>query len=179
MSERWLPVPGYELIASSEGRIARPSGRVLAQGTDRNGYRFVRFWLDGRSVSRMVGPLVCAAFHGPRPSPIHEADHRDECRSNNAEWNLRWLTKRANQARATTNAGRKLPTRPNAPRGEAASGARLTEAQVREILSTYRRRVPGRDLAAQASKYGVSIPAIWGILSGRSWKHIPRKQRHG
>lgn len=64
--------------------------------------------------------------------------------------------------------------------GEANGRALLTEQQVREIVATYQRE--GRRLRAVprvgltrrqlADRYGVSVPTIDAILSGRNWRHI-------
>ncbi len=53
------------------------------------------------------------------------------------------------------------------PRGERASGAKLTEAQVRGIRA---RREEGWTQTQLAEVYGVSQQAISMLLSGRTWK---------
>jgi hypothetical protein len=58
-------------------------------------------------------------------------------------------------------------------RGEASPSSKLTEAQVIEILGL----VGTKSHAAIAKDYGVSEPAIYGIATGRKWKHVSRQQQ--
>ena len=53
------------------------------------------------------------------------------------------------------------------PRGESVGGARLTEAQVREIRSS------PLGLNALASEYGVGRVTIWSVRTRKTWAHIP------
>lgn len=47
--------------------------------------------------------------------------------------------------------------------------AKLTEAQVREILDD-----KVSTLAALGKRYGVDQSCIWQIKSGKAWKHVKR-----
>jgi hypothetical protein len=58
------------------------------------------------------------------------------------------------------------------PRGATSGTAKLTEAQVKDILAEF---VPGKTTyAALGRKYGVGYLAIRDIILGASWKDIPR-----
>ena len=60
--------------------------------------------------------------------------------------------------------------RQNSPRlGTAHHKAKLTDAQVAAIR---RERLAGATLPQLASKYGVAKTTVWGIVSGRAWRHI-------
>lgn len=59
--------------------------------------------------------------------------------------------------------------RGNAPRGEQAGRALLTEAQVFNVLQ---RLQAGESQRSIAKHYGVSAGAIQGIADGRNWKHL-------
>ena len=74
------------------GEVWRP----LKQGVYKGGYRRVRLHNAGL---HLVNRIVCAAFHGPPPSPKHEASHLDDDPANNRADNLAWETREENQAR--------------------------------------------------------------------------------
>lgn len=108
--ERWLPIVGYEELyqVSDQGRARgldrydlnggvwrRRRGVILAQKTERNGYRRVSLCCNGVAGLRTVHTLVLEAFVGPRP-PGMEGCHWDNDRANNWLANLRWDTKSAN-----------------------------------------------------------------------------------
>lgn len=94
MTERWLPLvdePNYEV--SSEGRIRNARrGNILkpSVGSKRTGH--LKITLRGKSV--WVHILVCAAFHGERPTPQHEVRHKNGVASDNRSENLEWGTRR-------------------------------------------------------------------------------------
>jgi hypothetical protein len=49
----------------------------------------------------------------------------------------------------------------------------LTDEQVREIFSSYKKFGPHRSNGPQlAMRYGVCDGAIYDIISGRRWKHL-------
>ena len=117
MTERWLPVPGFEgrYEVSDAGRIksvARTETivrhsrhvssfqqtrfkceKILAQCDRGNGYRCVR--LLGRSQN--VHQLVLRAFRGEAPVGLIGC-HADGNKKNNSLENLRWDTYSANNA---------------------------------------------------------------------------------
>lgn len=69
-----------------------------------------------------------------------------------------------NRARGDRHGSRTKPGR--LPRGEANNLAKLTEAQVREILSSKEGPM------TLARKFGVGYNAIWGVRTGKTWRHI-------
>lgn len=56
-------------------------------------------------------------------------------------------------------------------RGERGGMARFTEAQILEMRRRY--KVGGVTQRKLAAEYGTSQTVVWGILSGRTWKHLP------
>lgn len=56
------------------------------------------------------------------------------------------------------------------PIGSLNSNAKLTEAQVKEIITTWRKGQTN----IMAAKYGVRKQAITRVLSGKTWTHVPR-----
>lgn len=110
--ETWKPIPGYDgYEASNHGRVRsidrmrllrnrwgdlkprRYPGRILAQATNRYGYKCVK--LGWHAEKEEVHRLVLLAFVGPRP-PQREVAHWDGDPANNLLSNLRYATKSEN-----------------------------------------------------------------------------------
>lgn len=104
--EFWVSVPGYEGIyeVSSHGRVRRISkaqgttGGILATGTGK--YANVVLSKDGNVKNFSVHVLVCLAFHGPKPSPEHEVNHKNGLKRDNFYMNVHWVTKCENMQHA-------------------------------------------------------------------------------
>lgn len=108
MTERWLPVPGYEGLyeVSDEGRVRsldkinargrRWKGRILTPAYMPRGYRTVSMWRDGKQKTALVHRLVLFAFAGPQPDGM-EALHGNGNPNDNRAVNLRWGTHSENQ----------------------------------------------------------------------------------
>lgn len=101
MSEIWKPAPGFESYydVSSLGRVKRiaggrgaRAGLILKGAPGSDGYWTVNLFKKGRRIHQ----LICAAFHGPKPTPKHEVNHKDGCITNNASENLEWMTRQEN-----------------------------------------------------------------------------------
>lgn len=169
ISEEWRVVsdsPNYEV--SNLGRVRTvaatfrtPAGFLLCPFPSRRGYLVVSGPArPGRNRQQFsVHVLVCAAFHGAKPTPRHQAAHWDGNKNNNSAFNLRWATPKENVADMIRH-GRK-------PMGENHPGHILTESAVRAIkhrltISEYKTK----DIAKQ---YGVSPQVINTIRRGKSW----------
>ena len=89
----------YGLVVFADGTIKRitraGTWRTVRPKTRADGYQTFRH--GGRDV--YVHRFICEVFHGPAPTPDHEADHDDRDRGNNASINLSWLTPAENKAR--------------------------------------------------------------------------------
>ena len=111
MTEIWKDVPSVPgMFASSLGRIRiepyeaqMPKGGVRRYETkptygqwDGKRYILARK-IGGRTKTYRVAPLVCEAFHGPKPAgKAIVCLHRDEDARNNKPSNLKWGTQREN-----------------------------------------------------------------------------------
>lgn len=62
-------------------------------------------------------------------------------------------------------------------RGSGCWNSVLTDDDVRYIIDNYRYRTSGKMAIDFARKFKVSVGAIWGILYGRTWKHIHRGEK--
>jgi hypothetical protein len=105
--------------------------------------------------------LVCEAFHGPKPSPTHQAAHRDDDKDNNTPDNLYWATPLENHADRRRNKG--------TPQGERCGKAKLKEADIPVIRSL---RAQGETCRAIGERFGVAHNTISRILTGERWGHM-------
>lgn len=161
----WRDVPGFPgYQASDEGQIRRTfvggNGRKpgIVNGCPySNGYWTVTLCVPGRPHKDVgVHCLVCAAFHGPKPTAAHEVAHWDGDKSNNRPDNLRWTTPRGNAA------DRRRHGRVN---------SKLTEADALEIWRLATAGERQRDIAL---RFGVHQATVHRIATGKSWPHLVR-----
>jgi hypothetical protein len=120
------------------GRAAplRCKGRVLKPARSSSGYPILNL---GRRAQQFVHRLVLETFVGPRPAG-HQAVHGDGDRYNNALTNLRWATRKENEAdkrrHGTLLLGARNPAWTGARCGR---GHTYTEANTRILPSGSRR----------------------------------------
>ena len=148
--------PEYQV--SNTGLIRSTyTNRPLIGGTDKNGYHKLVMCSRGRHIHRRVCALVCAAFHGPRPTGA-VTRHKDGTTTNDSADNLEWGTQRENIGdkvrHGTAQIGVKHPA------------AILTEDDVRAIRASTE---PSKVVAA---RYGMSVPNVYAIRSRRNWRHV-------
>lgn len=112
---------------------------------------------DGKTAA--VSRLLCEDMSGPPPTPDHQAAH--ECGNGHlacvAKGHISWKTPTENQADRLRHGTH--------VRGERNKIAKLTEPQVRAILS-----LKGKETHRQiAARYGVAPSTIYCIHTGRNW----------
>lgn len=178
MSEKWLPVVGFEGLyeVSDLGRVRsidrnvtsrwgtpkKLKGVVLSQSKSHNGYLRVGLNSDGKRSCHFVQRLVMRAFKGPVPEGM-EVAHNDGTRINNTLLNLRYATHVDNMADVKIHG-----TAPE-QRGEKGPGARLTTDDVQKIRYLVQIGQTHEQVAAQ---FGVSRPNVSMIAARRTWGHI-------
>lgn len=161
------PIDGHPAyLAGADGTIyseARGTRHALRPGTQHlsRGYERKIVCL-GRGNIRKVATLVCATFHGERPTPDHEVAHLNGNSLDNRAANLAWKTHAENEADKIVHG------RTN--RGTRQWQAKLTEQQVREIRS-----LAAAGVAQQAirQRFGVSQPTVSEIVSRKKWAWLP------
>lgn len=170
--ERWLPVVGWERYyeVSNHGRVRsliangsfRSKPRILRGSITKKGYVSVSLTRDGKEYGRFVHVLVMEAFRGPKPLG-HEVCHWDNNPANNRLSNLRYGTSLDNYEDRERHGTR--------IRGEKGPGAKITEAQAREIIAALQR---GESQAAIAARYGIGQTSVSNIKHGKTWTLLTR-----
>lgn len=168
--EIWRQVtdfPGYAV--SSWGRVKRLTGvkgtyagHIHKQKANRQGYLYIQLSRDGTRKYFLINRLVCTVFHGPPPTPDHQAAHIDGNKINNNESNIAWKTRLENLNDKFVHG--------TVRRGEEHPNSKLTEALVLKI------RADTRPLMAIAKELGVVNSLISEVKSGKKWAHIPFDQ---
>jgi hypothetical protein len=177
--EAWKAIPdfpGYEI--SDQGRIRsfwkrvgvtgrRATEFVLSSHPVRvlklicvKGYHRVTLYKDGKGTISHVHNLVLNVFGSPCPNG-QEACHNDGNRGNNRFKNLRWDTKKKNQADRLNHG-----TDAN---GEKSVLAKLTTGQVIKIREMANK---GFTYGHIASLFPISIWTVGEIVRRRTWKLI-------
>jgi hypothetical protein len=170
----WKPIPGlpgYE--ASSQGRIRKNvyidrrgncrKAKELTLTQHPEGYLSVYVREQRRNV--LVHRLVAAAFKG-EPDARLQVNHLNGNKTDNRPANLEWVTPSANMRHAVRVLGRNIGNRP----GEGNNAAKLTARKVKAIRRVYE---PGKITLKQlADQFQVSVPCIWHIVKGHTWRHV-------
>lgn len=169
--KEWRPVPGFEAVyvISELGevkRIAPGAGRakvgaLLKTAKNRKGYHYLNLCSAGRQRTKYLHVLVCEVFHGERPSPDHQAAHRDDDKDNNSKGNLYWATPLQNHADRRRNGG--ILT------GSQIGRAKLTEADIPRIFAMREEGMLNREIG---DEFGVAPHTISRILTGKRWGHM-------
>ena len=122
-----------------------------------SGYFAVNLHVGEIQKTYLVHELVATAFHGKRPHGL-VCCHGNGNRQDNLPTNLRWDTRKANEADKVLHG--------TGMQGIRHHQAKLTEDQVQEIRSA-----PGkqRDIAA---RFGISQAQVWNIKNDQQWKHL-------
>lgn len=170
--DKWKDIPGFEGLyqVSDSGMVRsmrfgpatklRAEPKILKQHIGNRGYWRVN--LKGRL--RYTHRLILLAFCGPAPDG-HEAAHLDGGRLNCNISNLAWVTRKENHSHKRLHG--------TVQWGEANSNSKLNETKVREIL---KRAANGERQCDLAKKFGITPTTIYGIVRGRSWKHISQQE---
>lgn len=174
-AEQWKPVDGFHGLyeVSDQGRVrstelSLKGSSLLTTRVRKHGYVEVHlFDRNARKYrDKLVHRLVAAAFIGPQPDdPLSVVCHWDGDRLNNRASNLRWGTRKENEADKLRHGTKLL--------GEGANAAVLTEQAVREIRAIYDSRSSVHWGAAQLMRrYGVSRSTLARVATREYWSHV-------
>lgn len=169
--EEWRAVVGYEgwYEVSDHGRVRRVApgprtyvGRLMKPQRigQKPGYWGVQLRRNGQVKTRAVHLLMADAFMPPKPSPLHEINHRDLDSWNNLLTNLEWMTHADNVRHAFQGGAAK------SRQGARNANAKLTAA---DVLAIRRSSTSGIDLART---YNVSPSTISFVRRRMSWQDL-------
>ena len=97
-------VRSLDRIVMSGGYPRKIKGQILAQTTDRDGYKHLRLRKNGKEKSFFVHRLVAEAFvYNKKPDENLQVNHKDEDKANNHFSNLEWCTAEYNINYGTRN----------------------------------------------------------------------------
>lgn len=165
--EEWRIIteaPDYAV--SDAGRVkriradhfGRGEGKILRTPLGDAGYPVCSLHVAGKQLHRRTYRLVCAAFHGPKPSPQHEIRHLDGDKLNPAASNLAWGTSKENKADCARHGTLR--------RGEKCASAKLTAAKIIAI------RASGDHFKTIARDFGISPHHVHRIRRRACWVHV-------
>ncbi len=162
MDEVWKEIPNTDYSVSDQGRVAsRKFGKwqMLSTATKT---RYPSVWIctNGKTKRVMVHLLVAALFLPPKPTPLHEVNHKNGEKYDNRAINLEWVTPSENIRHSRDVLGHK------SARGERVGSSKLTEAEVREIRQRCAAGEWGRIIAAD---YGIRQQQVSRIATGARW----------
>ena len=167
--EIWKWIKGYEgdYQASTFGRVRsflRGKFKILKPTISPRGYLGICLYKkDGTRKTFRLNRIIAETFiQNPESKP--EVHHLDNDKSNNAVWNLQWVTGEENREHAHKD-GCYL-------KGEKNPSAKLTEDDVRFIREHYKANDPEFGNIALAEKFKVSDVTITNIVTFKTWKHV-------
>lgn len=99
----WKDIKDYEGLyqVSDTGLVKRIPGikcrteRILQQGTQKAGYKYVNLSKDSKPHTKRVHRLVAETFI-PNPNGLPQINHKDENKANNNVSNLEWCDREYN-----------------------------------------------------------------------------------
>ena len=152
------------------------TGYLVTPNINKNGY--VSYWLRRRKgcmgnngrydISVLANILVCRAFNGPKPSPVHQTNHKNFIRHINHYSNLEWITPQEN-LNYSRSAG-------NYWSGESYSSSKYKPDQVHALCKLMQNGCTDINMLSN-TVFGIDPnPSIYALIqdlrTGSNWSHI-------
>jgi len=163
MGEKWKEVQGYEgryMISASGKVFSFLTNKYRKPVFNHRGYYFMRLSdSEHKYKTNYIHKMVARAFI-PNSENKPQVNHIDGNKTNNLIDNLEWCTNDENMAHAKAN-GLIKPHK-----GKEHWHCRLTEEQAKDIKYSL---MSTKELMKE---YRASYSMVYGIKSGKRWKHI-------
>lgn len=154
-----LVLYGAIYIVFRNGTVIGPSGKVLKQRKDKDGYLY--FLCCGGKKHFFTHRAVALCFvPNPDPAIKVEVDHKDNNRANPSADNLQWVTHSENIKKAAQNGSYS---------GERNSHAILSRYEAIFVKEASRQGIARKLLSKQ---FGISEYAIYELVCGKTWKML-------
>ena len=110
--EMWHPVEGFDgYCISTLGRVySCITQKILSPSVDRDGYRRIYLYKNGKQVGMGINRLVAIAFLS-NPENLPVVHHKDRNRSNDTLSNLEWVSHKTNMHESMKAGTHKKPPR--------------------------------------------------------------------
>lgn len=97
-NEIWLLVPDFPAYEVSDmGQVRYRNGKIKTPQLNKNGYLYVILWKRPAYKAWQIHRLVLSVFTAPRTKE-YDACHNNGVRTDNRMENLRWATRKDNEA---------------------------------------------------------------------------------
>jgi hypothetical protein len=162
---------GKEYTVFEDGTVIGPSGKVIKQRLNQDGYLVFTAGMSSRNGkstrSTVFTHRIVAELFVPKPDdPLAtEVDHKDGNRANPAAFNLEWVRHQLNVFRAWLRGGYK-----DHIKGEKNPKARLTESLVMELRRCYHY---GDTIMSIARRYKLPWSTVNNAVKGITWSYLP------
>ena len=183
MDEIWKDINSYEGIyqISNYGRIRSLTryvncspdnsfghilkGKILKQGDNGNGYKYISLKKNGKRKNFYVHFLVAEAFIGERPRGA-DINHIDCNKSNNTLKNLEYISRQENINHAVKNG---LLKNRNHAKGEKQGSAKLNNQKVILIRAFFNFGVSNKKLS---EIFKIHKATVSNVVLRQTWKHL-------
>ena len=91
MEEVWFKINDYDYFISNKGQVMNKDGKIKKLKTDKDGYKEVGLWKNGKVKYFRVHRLV-ATYFIPNPNNKEQVNHKNEIKDDNRVENLEWAT---------------------------------------------------------------------------------------
>ncbi len=135
--------------------------KKLSSCINTGGYPCVSLTMKPKNIFVTVHKLVAHEFIGKRPEG-YQINHIDGNKINNCVENLEYVTPAQNIKHAVTNG--------LMPKGEMASGSKITEETAIKIKNLFSRI---KCMTKIAKKFNLSRTTVCQLIYGKTWKHLP------